>query len=1303
VGDDSHTAEGTIEARRLRLLLDQAPAFVFVMRGPDLVVELLNGSFARLIDRNAEELVGRPAAEALADYADQYLATWQNVFRTGEAFHGTSVPTVVTTRSGAAEQRFFDFVLVPLRDESGRIDGVMNFGFEVTAQVHARHRAEELERQYRVALDALPIVAWTNGPDNRIEFMNERFTELTGIPADRANEAWASVVHPDDLAVIAASFDPVQPDSWQLEYRLRRKDGAYRWHLGRSVAVSDAQGRIVQRFGTATDIHDRRMADERQRFLADAAARLAANSDAATALREIAENAVPSLIDGLLVHLTTEDGPKLVAIAHRDPEQRRLLEASGDAAVARLEGATLLPLPLASRGGQLGTVTLASTTAFDEHDVRFGEDLARVVASAIEGARLLAAEQRAAMRATAFQELTVALRTAHDSVGAARAVVELGRELLGALSSVVWLAASDGALELAAAKGVPEDFLAAFTRIEPGSELPAMRSLTTREPIWVSSVAEYRQVSAEIAERAVRNNRPTAYAAVPLANDRAPLGVAVFGFAAPHVFNDEEKKLVATICGHTSQALERARLQQMQVRSLASLRIVARAGEMLSASLDIDATLTALAEAAVPDVADWCAIDMLADGEVRRLTVQHSDPNKLALAQRYAERFPTRIDDPRSTVARILRTGETVWTRRIDAAMVRATFDNPEQRDLLLELGLRSTVMVPLTSEGRVRGVVTFIMAESGREYDEADRDLLVDLGRRASLALTNALLYARERRARERLAVLAAAGETFSGTIDYEETLDAVVRTALPALGDFGFFDVVEDDGVRRTSRAHEDPEVGAILAQSRWSRSERTDINLCGLSSGKPALHGSIDDAFLRDMAVNEGHLAVLRALRLCSMITVPVISRGAVIGALTLCYGRSGRHHTQDDLELTQELARRGGIAVEQARLYQSSREAARRAEEANRVKDEFLATVSHELRTPLNAIVGWSHMLRGDKLRDFDFVTRGVDVIRRNAQSQKHIVDDILDVSRIIAGKLRITPAPVDLRTVVRDALDVVRPAADAKNVRITVADGDAPVPLLADGARLQQIVWNLLSNAVKFTPAGGRVSIALAPANDTVTIRVVDTGQGIDPEFLPHVFDRFKQADSSSTRAHGGLGLGLAIVRHLVELHGGTVTARSEGLGRGATFEVLLPVQPARAGDTAKGAAPESAPLAGARILVVDDDRDSRELVCELLRAAGANVHVAASADDAMRAAIAALPDLVVSDIAMPDRDGYALVAELRAAIKRDAAPLRVVALTAYGRDEDRAAAARAGFDAHLTKPVDPSELVRTVRRLLRTH
>jgi PAS domain S-box-containing protein len=391
------------------------------------------------------------------------------------------------------------------------------------------------------------------------------------------------------------------------------------------------------------------------------------------------------------------------------------------------------------------------------------------------------------------------------------------------------------------------------------------------------------------------------------------------------------------------------------------------------------------------------------------------------------------------------------------------------------------------------------------------------------------------------------------------------------------------------------------------------------------------------------------------------------------------------------------------TEQRQARKELDEAYRQAEESSRLKEEFLATISHELRTPLSAILGWARMLRLGQLSK-ENAAKALDTIERNARAQAQLIDDLLDVSRIVTGKLRMDVRPSDPNSFIDAAVEAVRPAAEAKGVRVQKVIDTGLISIPGDPVRLQQVIWNLLSNAIKFTPRGGRVQIRSERVNSHLEIVVSDTGQGISPDFLPHVFDRFRQADQKASRQHGGMGLGLAIVRHLVELHGGNVSATSEGEGQGATFTVRLPISPiyqvdpsgARVHPAARDLLPANDTterLDGLRILIVDDEPDTRDLLRQGLEYCGANVRLAGSAAEAVDAIVAEVPDILISDIGMPGIDGYDLIRQIRQLPADTGGKVAAIALTAYTRVEDRLQALRAGYDMHVPKPVELAELV----------
>jgi CheY-like chemotaxis protein len=406
------------------------------------------------------------------------------------------------------------------------------------------------------------------------------------------------------------------------------------------------------------------------------------------------------------------------------------------------------------------------------------------------------------------------------------------------------------------------------------------------------------------------------------------------------------------------------------------------------------------------------------------------------------------------------------------------------------------------------------------------------------------------------------------------------------------------------------------------------------------------------------------------------------------------------------MAEDLARRCASAIENAKLYRSESQARQAADSANRAKDEFLAVVSHELRTPLNAILGWSKML-GDPHFDERRKHTAIETIGRNATAMTQLLEDLLDTSRIISGKMSLQIQRVDLERVVAAALDAVKPAAAGRDIHIaSQIDGNVP-SIAGDPTRLQQIVWNLLSNAIKFSPKGGRVELTLGMVGTSIHLCVTDRGHGISADFLPFVFEPFRQQDASSSRAHGGLGLGLAISRQLAQLHGGTIAAQSPGPGMGATFTLTLPttsmtssrMPDRRSRHFERTTIDAPAHLRGLRVLVVDDDEDARRLTASILEDCGCSVSVASSVAEAMTKLMAEPPDVLLSDIGMPEEDGFDLIRKVRSLSRAQGGSVPAAAVTAYARAEDRRQLLNAGYSIHLSKPIDPAELVAVVATL----
>lgn len=539
-----------------------------------------------------------------------------------------------------------------------------------------------------------------------------------------------------------------------------------------------------------------------------------------------------------------------------------------------------------------------------------------------------------------------------------------------------------------------------------------------------------------------------------------------------------------------------------------------------------------------------------------------------------------------------------------------------------------------------------------------------------------------------DRRRFIAKAVSILSSSIDVDRGLQHLARLVAKRLSLICVIDVAEGEVLRRKAVAAR-PEL-QDRAQKLWQYAPTTvadhPLHLA-ISQNQMVVRNSVDAKLLRDVSVDDEHAALLTDLAVRSLVSVPLRAGMRTVGAMTL---GCDRPFDGDDLELIEELSHAAAAALQNAWLY-------RAAEEANRAKDEFLATVSHELRTPMTSILGWIQMLRiGDM--DQTLADEAMRAIERSARAQAQLIDDLLDLSRIQMGKLHLQISEVDLGSVVRGAVDTVRPAADAKQIDMSVEVG-GPVLINGDPNRLQQVVWNLLSNAVKFTDRGGRVRVAVRTTASRAVIEVTDSGQGIAAEFLPFVFERFRQADSSITRRFGGLGLGLSIVRQIVELHGGTVAASSDGAGKGATFSVTLPLVAIRAHQAETAKAVKLADLAGLRVLVVDDEPSAARVICAVLEQAGARVETRPNVPEALEAMRQGLPDVLISDVAMPDQDGLALIAHVRNVLRIPAERLPAIALTAMNDTETRVRILGAGFQRFVSKPADAQKLTETVARI----
>lgn len=866
-------------------------------------------------------------------------------------------------------------------------------------------------------------------------------------------------------------------------------------------------------------------------------------------------------------------------------------------------------------------------------------------------------------RLQALSELAGSLTQTNTVADVAHVIVDHGTRLAAADTCTLYLMSeARDALDLIGERGCAPEIVERIRRITRRSGNPAtFESVEAQETVWAETEADYVALYPALAKADAEGPRARAFWSIPLTAEGKTIGLLGAGYYATRTFSADERAFLETLADQCAQALLRAsrreREEEAQRWFTTTLRSI---GDAVIAT-DVEGRVTF-----INPVAERLTGWNRADAQGQPLD------EVFAILSEVTRR---RVESP---VAKVMREGKVVGLA--NHTLLRS----------------RRGVEIPIDDSGApIRG-------EDGRLIG------IVLVFRDAS----------QEKRTRARSEFLAKAGEALVSSLDYEVTLATVARLSVPMLADWCRIDMLDSETgkLRQVALAHTDPSQ-LRFAQELGQRYPPDPNASTGvwqvIRTGQPELLADIPDALLESIARDRDHLRILREAGLRSAMVIPLRARGRILGAMTFAYAESERHYTDEDLAFAVDFARRAGMAVENAMVLKEADEARAReralrseAEMANRAKDEFLATVSHELRTPLNAILGWTVTMR--RRSPGEDVDRALAIIERNARAQARLVDDVLDLSRIISGKMVLNMGPTSVTEAVATAVETVSPAAHAKAIRIIAEFPDEPVTVLADADRLQQVVWNLLSNGVKFTAKGGEVSVRVQREGSHVCIRVRDTGEGIPRDLLPLVFEPFRQGDASTTRRHGGLGLGLAIVKRLVDAHGGSVHAESEGTGKGATFTVNLPARAAVPAVT-KVSRPlgggfvrpnEEAPrLDGMRLLVVDDEEDARALLSEVLRDRGAEVHVASSAHEALAQFTTIRPDVLVSDIGMPDDDGYFLIRMIRSMPQEDGGRTPAVALTAYARHDDRQRAFAAGFQVHVPKPVEPLQLVTTVANL----
>ncbi|HEY9748065.1 MAG TPA: ATP-binding protein [Allocoleopsis sp.] len=751
-------------------------------------------------------------------------------------------------------------------------------------------------------------------------------------------------------------------------------------------------------------------------------------------------------------------------------------------------------------------------------------------------------------------------------------------------------------------------------------------------------------------------------------------------------------------------------LQEQAARTVAEsaeqrAAFLAEASRVLASSLDYEATLKNVAQLAVPAIADWCFVDVLhPDGTLQRLAMTHLDPVKVAQAWELHQRCPPAPHVPDGP-AQAVQTRTSSLIRQFSTE-IRVTYtQDAVHLDLLRHLGCQSSMVVPLIARDRVLGVISLATAESGRHYDTVDLVLAEDLAQRAAIAVDNARLYQAAQKAlqaqEESLQLQQSIEQKLTLLVEASSTLisSLELNVLLPKILDLSCSLIAADAyAVWRFL-----PEVAKWQVVSAAGLSEAYQQSVIQVTNATPTMPEEplvIEDVEHSPLLL-EARKASYQLEGIQALLVLPLMIHGETSGTLVFYYHRP-HSFSSTEVRVGMALANLSASAIGTTELYQEQKRLRAEAEAANRIKDEFLAVLSHELRTPLNPILGWAKLLRTGKLEPAK-VDIALETIERNAKLQTQLIEDLLDVSRILQGKLTLIAHPVSLVTVITAAIETIRLAAEAKSIHIHTLLDNTVGKVLGDQNRLQQVIWNLLSNAVKFTPAGGRVEVKLEQVGDQAQIRVSDTGKGIAPEFLAYIFDYFRQADSTTTRIFGGLGLGLAIARHLVELHGGMIQGASAGENQGATFVICLPLWQAEVSSREPSAMPPpnlEPVLTDLKILLVDDDADTRDVVSFVLEQAGAIVTPVDSALAVLQQLSQTAFDLLISDIGMPQIDGYMLIRQVRSLSPHQGGTIPAIALTAYAGEANQQQVLAAGFQQHIAKPIEPDELIQAIAQLM---
>ncbi|MBD2125932.1 PAS domain S-box protein [Microcoleus sp. FACHB-1] len=1135
--------EAESERKRLYDILMQFPAMIGIVKGPDLVYEFANPTYLQGTGRTPD-MIGKSMREVFPELEGQiYFDVIERVYRTGETFIRNESPAYWDRNGdGVLEEGFFNCICPAWRDAEGTIQGVLIYNIEVTAQVRARQQIEQLLKNLQ-----------------QKEEIQQFLIEL--------NDAIRAIQDPKEIM-------------WQVVCATGRHFDVTRCTYGE---IDSTQEYVI------VD-HDYC-------------------------------NGVISIVGS---HHMDSFGHELIAelkqgrtIAVDDVDRDPRTAGSGAATFDAIQTKSLLCVPLVKEGRFVALLVLhhVSVRHWTEDDVVLMERIAQKTWLAVE-------------RSRSEEEL-------RESEAHLKLALKVGR-----MGTWDW--------DMQTHTSLWSEGHFTVLGLQPNECEPSYE-------IWASRVHpdDLAEVEAKL-QQALADKKEFHDEYRLRWSDGSIHWVEVRG----QFTYDSQGKAKHSI-GVVIEITERKQAEQEREQLLERERIARSQAEAAQHQLATIFDTSPVGLALLDEKQRFIAInEALAEinGLTRKQHLGHSIP------ELFGQSDPKLVE----VFHQIYATGNPFISPNFAVNVPGRSDRRP---------GYYNVYYLPtVNSNGQVEGVLIYV----------------VDVTERVRLELAQRFLS-------EASAVLAS-------SLDYQTTLERVAQLTVPELADWCTVHMIEEEGaIEQIAVAHIDP------AKLEWAYQIRDKYPInpddprgaaFTLRTGESDLVPEIPDELLVQAARDSEHLEILRQVGFRSVMTVPLRTQARILGVISFISAESGRRYTSADLQLAEELARRASLAIDNAQLYRVAQRDRAKAEAANRIKDEFLAVLSHELRSPLNPILGWTKLLRTGRL-DATKTQQALETIERNAKLQAQLIEDLLDVSRILQGKMTLNVAPVNLGATIEAALETVRLAAEAKHIQIQTTFNPISGTVAGDTNRLQQVVWNLVSNAVKFTPSGGRIEVQLEQVGTYAQIQVKDTGKGISPEFLPYVFDYFRQEDGTTTRQFGGLGLGLAIVRHFTELHGGTVQADSLGQNLGATFTIRLPLNIVEPEPSSDDRHPESATdLAGVHVLVVDDDADMRELAAFTLMGSGAQVTTAASAAQALTFLNQSVPDLLLCDIGMPEMDGYALIRQIRKWSPEQGGMIPAIALTAYAGEINQQQALAAGFGMHISKPVEPEELVKAIACLL---